>query len=214
MNLSVAASSTTAPDRLAQQLLYHRWIVLVFAQIEPRAREIHGVTTYGMPFEDEAADAIRIGHRYQPASFFFKSSLSCAGLALPPVAFIDLADEEAEQLVLARAVIGELPRILRHHIVDGLLDRAGIGDLLEALGLDDGVGVLALGPHGLEHVLGDLSRDGVVGDAAEQSREARRVDAALADLQVVFIERRRERARHPVGGELGLILRGLLAARQ
>src|SRR5579883_1132302 len=43
----------------------------------------------------------------------------------------DLPDEEAEELVLARTVLGELARILRHHLLDGALDRAGIGDLLE-----------------------------------------------------------------------------------
>src|ERR1044071_1866760 len=84
------------------------------------------------------------------------------GICLAAGGLHDLADEEAEQLVLARAVIGELARILRHDLVDGLLDGAGVGDLLEALRLDDGVRVLALGPHGLEHVLGDLARDGVV----------------------------------------------------
>ena len=48
--------------RLAQQLLHGGWIVLVFAQIEPGARQAHGVTADGMPFEDEATDEIGLGH--------------------------------------------------------------------------------------------------------------------------------------------------------
>ncbi len=48
--------------RLAQQLLHDGWIVLVFAQIEPGARQSHHVTTYGMPLEDETADDVGSTH--------------------------------------------------------------------------------------------------------------------------------------------------------
>src|SRR5690606_36488669 len=74
----------------------------------------------------------------------------------------DLADEVAEELLLAGAVLLELLRVLREHLVDRLLDRAGVGDLLEPLALDDGVGVALAVPHRLEHVLGDLAGDRVV----------------------------------------------------
>ena len=62
-NLSVAASSTTAPDRLAQQLLNGGRIVLVFAQAQPGVRQAHGVAADGMPFEDEATDEIGLGRQ-------------------------------------------------------------------------------------------------------------------------------------------------------
>src|SRR5688572_32655311 len=75
------------------------------------------------------------------------------GVRLAAGGLHDLADEDAEQLVLARTVVGELAGILRHHLVDGLLDGAGVGDLLEALRLDDRIRLLALSPHRLEHVL-------------------------------------------------------------
>ena len=77
---------------------------------------------------------------------------------------------------------------------------------LQALRLDDGVGVLAFGPHGLEHFLGDLAGDGVVGDARQQPGEARRVDAAIAPIsRLSLVQRRGELAHHPVGGELGVL---------
>ena len=57
-------------------------------------------------------------------SFFFSSSLSCAGLALPPVAFMTWPTKKPNSLSLPDAVVGELAGILRHHLVDGLLDGA------------------------------------------------------------------------------------------
>ena len=46
-----------------------------------------------------------------------------------------------------------------------------VRDLPQALRLDDRVRVLALRPHRLEHVLGDLAGDRAVDDAREQARE-------------------------------------------
>src|ERR1700742_4663556 len=71
----------------------------------------------------------------------------------------DLADEEAEQLVLARPIVGELPRVGSHDGLDSLLDRRLVGDLFQALLLDDRVGALVLLPHRLQHVLRDLAAD-------------------------------------------------------
>src|SRR5437762_12643185 len=45
----------------------------------------------------------------------------------------DLTYEESEQLVLARAVLGELSGIAGHHLIDHALDGGGIGDLPQAL---------------------------------------------------------------------------------
>jgi len=39
-------------------------------------------------------------------------------------------------------------------------------------------------------------------------------DAAFADLEIVLVERGRERTGDPVGRQFRLLLRGLLAARQ
>ena len=43
---------------LAQQLLDDRRIFLVFAQLEPRARQPRGVAADGVPLEHEATDPV------------------------------------------------------------------------------------------------------------------------------------------------------------
>ena len=58
-------------------------------------------------------------------------------------------------------------------------DGARVGDLLQALGLDDGVGRFALGPHRLEHFLGDLAGDGLVDDPLQQAAQLRGQDARV-----------------------------------
>ncbi len=44
--------------RFAQQLLHGGRIVLVLAQVQPGARETHGVAADRMPFENETPDAV------------------------------------------------------------------------------------------------------------------------------------------------------------
>src|SRR6266852_4426303 len=86
----------------------------------------------------------------------------------------DLPDEETEQFILARAVIGELFGIGGDNRVDHLFNGAGVRDLLETLRLDDGVRGLAFGPHRLEYLLGDLARDGLLDDSRQQAAQLRR----------------------------------------
>src|SRR5216683_653194 len=88
-----------------------------------------------------------------------------------------LPDEEAEQFILARTVIGELFGIGGDHGVDHSFNGAGVRDLLETLRLDDGVRGLALGPHPLEYVLGNLARDGLIDDPRQQAAQLCRRDA-------------------------------------
>ncbi len=106
-----------------------------------------------------------------PCSFFFSSSLTAAGFALPLARLHHLADEEAEDLLLAAAVLLDLAGVGGDDLVDDLLDGAAVGDLLEALLGDDGVGVLAALPHLLEDGLGDLAGDGAVVDALQHPGE-------------------------------------------
>ena len=68
--------------------------------------------------------------------------------------------------------------------------------------LDDRIRVLAFRPHLLEHFLGDLAGDGLIGDAREQAGQPPRVDARLRDLDAVLVERGRQLAHHPVRREL------------
>src|SRR6185437_4523746 len=49
----------------------------------------------------------------------------------------DLADEEAEQLLLAAAILGDLVRLRRHDRGDRRVDGAGIGHLAQSPLLDD-----------------------------------------------------------------------------
>src|SRR3546814_15862104 len=79
-----------------------------------------------------------------------------------------LADEEAEQLVLAAAIIGNLVRVRSHDLGDFGLDRTGIAGLLESACLDDFARVILGFEHDLEHLLGEAARQRVVGNKAEQ----------------------------------------------
>ena len=95
---------------------------------------------------------------YSIPSFAFKSAFTACGLALPPLAFIDLADEPAEHRRLRPRLLG-LFRIGGDHLVHDLLDRAGVGDLPQPALLHDVARVAALREHDLEDILGDLAGD-------------------------------------------------------
>ena len=95
------------------------------------------------PQTTESAPALRPAAGSLPPS-------AASGCQLAPQQLVDLGrvrlaarrlhhlpDEKAEQLVLAGAVIGELLRIRRHHLVDHPFDRAAVGNLLQAPRLDD-----------------------------------------------------------------------------
>src|SRR5258708_3112399 len=84
-----------------------------------------------------------------------------------------LPDEEAEQFILARAVIGELFGIGGDHGVDHPFNGAGVRDLLETLRLHDGVRGLAFGPHRLEYLLCDFARAGLIDDSRQQPAQFR-----------------------------------------
>ena len=73
----------------------------------------------------------------QRPSFLRRISFTCAGFALPLRRLHHLADQRVERLLLAGAVVRDLLRVGREHLVDQLLDRAGVGDLLQAALLDD-----------------------------------------------------------------------------
>ncbi|CRR45324.1 hypothetical protein PAERUG_E16_London_17_VIM_2_04_14_05465 [Pseudomonas aeruginosa] len=92
----------------------------------------------------------------------------------------------------------------RQHLVEHLLDGATVGDLLQALGLDDLVGgTLAVG-HGFEDHLGDLAGDGVVLDAQDHAAQLLGGHRGLLDLQAVLVEQAAQLDHHPVGRQLGV----------
>jgi hypothetical protein len=122
---------------------------------------------------DPAADVYpsHMGFRESELQLFLQDRVDLLRVGLALALLHDLADEEAEQLVFAGAVLLHLARVGGDDGVDHLLDGAGVGDLLQALGLDHRVGVAFAGPHGLEHLLGDLAGEGVVLDAGDQAGE-------------------------------------------
>ena len=82
-------------------------ILVVLDRRAPARVEPHQVAANREALEQEAMQQVARG-RHGPASIFFSSSFSCAGIRLARGRLHDLADEEAEQLVLARAVVREL----------------------------------------------------------------------------------------------------------
>ena len=66
----------------------------------------------------------RRGSTGQPRELLLQQLVELRRVGLAAGGLHHLADEEAEQLVLAGAVLGELARVLRHHLVDGALDGA------------------------------------------------------------------------------------------
>ena len=96
---------------------------------------------------------------------------------MPLLAFMiwplhDLAHQCVECLVLACAELGHVVGVGGNHLVDDLLQRAGVVHLLEALGFDDGVHIGRLArPQRIKHLLGCVVGDGAVGNARNHGGE-------------------------------------------
>src|SRR3569832_452111 len=73
----------------------------------------------------------------------FENAVDRSRIRLALALLHHLADEEAEQLVLARAIFGDLVGGGREHAVDDGNDGAFIGHLHEAFALDDGARLVA-----------------------------------------------------------------------
>ena len=121
-------------------------------------------------------DAMR-AHRasHQSPSLLLSSSLTACGLALPPEAFITWPTNQPSAFGLALAS-RDLVGIVGDDLVDHLLDRADVGDLLHAALFDDRARVAAFAPDDLEQVLGDLARDRAFLDQVEHGAELRGAD--------------------------------------
>src|SRR5581483_8955669 len=117
-----------------------------------------------------------------PSQLLLQQLIELRGISLPLGRLHHLPDKEPKQLVLARPILGELPRILGHDVFNGAFDSGVVGDLLEPLLLDDGIRGRAARPHRLEHLFGDLARDRLVRDALEQPRQPRSRELPGTDL--------------------------------
>lgn len=107
--------------------------------------------------------------------FLLQQLVHLTGVGLAFGSLHRLADEEAEHLAalgfVAGAVLFDLLGVGRQHFVQHGFDGAGVGDLLEALLLDDLVCRAFAGGHGFEDHLGDLAADGVVLDAQDHAAQ-------------------------------------------
>ncbi len=154
--------------------------------------------------EDDGVVGPENGSDHDPDSIFLSRSLTSCGLALPLVSLHHLADEEGKELVLACPVLGELRRVFRHGLLDGLYDGPLVGDLGEALLLDDVGGLLRGLVHLLEDFLGDLAADGPVLDEADHLGQVVGGDGAFPDVALLLVEIAQQIAHDPVADDLGL----------
>src|SRR5579862_7005414 len=119
------------------------------------------------------------------AELLLEKRVELRGVGFPLRRFHRLTDKEAEQLVLTRAIVGELTRVARDDLVDHPLERSAVRDLPEALLLDDRIGIAPAAPHRLEHFLGELSRDGRIGNPLQQTAQLGSRESARTDLEAI-----------------------------
>ncbi len=115
-----------------------------------------------------------------------------------------LPDQRVEGLFLAGTELLDRLLVGGEDPIHQRFDGADIGDLLQALLLDDLIGRTTLAvPEGLENLLRDVVRDRVVGDARDQAGELRRVERGIGDFELLAVEARSQFAHDPVGDQLG-----------
>ena len=106
--------------------------------------------------------------------------MTACGLALPPVAFITWPTNQPASAGFAFAC-SAFSGLAAIDLIDRLLDRAHVGDLGQPARLDDRGGLAAFRPHDVEHILGDLARDGAVLDQIEDRAELAGRDGTVGD---------------------------------
>ena len=93
-------------------------------------------------------------------------------------------------------------RVTGQDRVDHLAQLAAVGDLLPALLADDRLGVLVLGEHRLQHLLGDLAVDAPVGEQAQQLGEALGRERASEEVEAAAVQVLLHVGGQPQGGGL------------
>ena len=97
LNFSEAENSATAASDSPSSESASGGQILMLARLDPAAGQPHPVTAHRGALEQEAPQAVGFSHA---ASFFFSRSLSSAGLALPPVAFMVWPTKKPKSLSL------------------------------------------------------------------------------------------------------------------
>src|SRR4030095_8742135 len=110
--------------------------------------------------DDGSSPACRLRIQFRPQPLVDDARI---GLALHRLHH--LADEEAEQRLLAALVLGDLVRIRRQHFIHRCIDGAGVARLLEPPFFDDPGRGLAGFEHDLAHLLGGRGAYRLVGHA-------------------------------------------------
>ena len=86
--------------------------------------------------------------------------------------FHNLANQCIQRLFFASLEFGDIARIGGNHFIYERLDGARVSNLLQALSFNDVVGALAQPlPQCIEHFLADCIRNGLVGNAGDQTPE-------------------------------------------
>ena len=139
------------------------------------------------------------------ASLRRSSALTCAGLALPLVAFIAWPTSALNAFSLPARNSSTDSRLAAMTAVDDRFERAGVGDLLQPSRLDDGVGAPRCRTRtrstSRRTLPCHLVRDRAVGDAAQQAGESRGCTGASA-MSRGAVDGGGHLAHHPVGGQL------------
>ena len=137
----------------------------------------------------------------------FQDVVDGLGVGFAAGGFHDLADEPPEGLRLVLH-LGDLFGVGGDDLVHDLFDGAGVGDLFEAVRLDDGGGFALACEHPHKDILGDLAADRVVGDQRDETAEGGRGDRAFGKLEAFLVEVAEEFLRDPVGGAFGIAALG------
>ena len=148
------------------------------------------------------------GRRWLLREFVFEDRVDLAGVGFAARFFHYLADKEANQLVLARFIIGNLTGIGGNDPVNNIFDCRRVRYLFEAPRFDDVIGVALASPHRFKHFFGDFARDSAVLNAIEQTCEFSSCDITLLNIQAVFVQCARQVADHSVCCDLRLGGRG------
>ena len=121
-------------------------------------------------------------------NFFNSNSFTCAGLALPLLAFMIGPTKPFKALALPALNSSTFLGLAASTSSMIFSNCACVVHLLEAFGVDEGVDVAFTVPQAFKHLTRCVVADGVVADAANQGRELRGAHRGLLNAQLIRIQ--------------------------